>query len=221
LESLRGDLPHQIKRLNQEFMDAQQSLDEQQEKLVVYKKERGIMEMEIRALEGKQQKYQNQLFEVKTNREYDAVTLEIESVKSEISKKESRVLEIMGLEEETQKSISVDTTEAEKLKSQLESRKKELESKLEKTDREETALKKHRIKLLQEIEPRLVSSYERIFHAKNGLAVATVVRNACGGCYKTLPPQRILEVREMDRIYLCEVCGRILVWDEKLSENAA
>ena len=89
------------------------------------------------------------------------------------------------------------------------------------TEKDEAALQDRRGKIVRKITPRILSSYERIRKAKNGTAVAPVIRNACGGCFKSLPPQRILEIRQMDRMYLCEVCGRILVWDEKVAEGQA
>lgn len=217
LESLRGDLPNRVSRLNRELEEAEKSLDENEEKLRVYNKERGITEMEIKALEGKKKKYQNQLFEVKTNREYDAVTHEIETVKSNIGKKENHLLELIEFEEETQQTLEVIREEIEKLKDNLDRSSVELKKRLSKTEKNEIALKDKRGKILHRLEPRLIATYERIRRAKNGLAVVPVVRNACGGCFKTLPPQRILEIREMNRLYLCEVCGRILVWDEESS----
>ena len=105
IQNLRGDLPVQVDRLNKEVKENEYNLKELDNKCQAYKKEHGISEMEIKALEGKQKKYQMQLFEVKTNREYDAVTQEIEGVKVNISKKESRLLELMDLEDEIQKAI--------------------------------------------------------------------------------------------------------------------
>lgn len=220
LESLKGDLPQQVSRLQQEFGEAERTVEEKEKKLQVYQKERGMAEMEIKGLEGKQKKYQNQLFEVKTNREYDAVTHEIEAVKANIDKKECRLLELMEFEEETKKSLESTKKEIEKLRKQLSDRKEELKKRLAETEKDEAAYTDKKDKIVRRLEPRISSTYERIRKAKNGLAVVPVARSACGGCFKTLPPQRILEVRQMNRIYLCEVCGRILVWDEKESENS-
>ncbi len=217
LESLKGDLPNQVSRLQRELEEAEEALEEKGGKIRIYQKERGMVEMEIKALEGKQKRYQTQLFEVRTNREYDAVTHEIEAVKTEVGKKESRLLELMDLEEEIKTTLEEDKKNIENLKSQLDGRSKELKSRLVKTEKDEAALKDKRGKILRKLEPRLLAAYERIRRAKNGLAVVPVVRNACGGCFKTLPPQRILEIRQMNRRYLCEVCGRILVWDEDVS----
>lgn len=219
MESLRGDLPHQVNRLKEELEEIEESLKDHEDKLIVYQKERGIAEMEIKALEGKEKRYQTQLFEVKTNREYDAVTHEIEAVRIKVEDKESRILELMDLEEETKKSLEDKKKEVEKLKDRLENVNKELKSQVARTENDEAVLKHEKEKILHKLESRYFSTYERIRKAKNGLAVVPVARNACGGCFKTLPPQRILEIRQMNRIHLCEVCGRILVWDEEKSEE--
>jgi len=218
LEGLKGDLPNQVKRLNQDLTEAEKSLETHEKRGVDYKKEVGIIEMEIKALEGKQQKYQNQLFEVKTNREYDAVTHEIESVKLEIGKKESRLLELMDLIENGGKSVEEAKNEMTRLKGEFEKKNSDLGKKQEATERDEIALKDKREQAVRNIEPKWISTYERIRNAKNGLGLVPVVLNACGGCRKKLPPQRVLEIREGDRLYMCDVCGRMLVWDESISD---
>jgi predicted nucleic acid-binding Zn-ribbon protein len=219
LESLRGDLPHQVSRLNEELKEAEQNLESMNQKLQDFQKENDMIEMEIKALEGKKQKYQSQLFEVKNNREYDAVTHEIESVKDEIGKKETRILELMDANKEMKTGIETTNERVKELQEQFHERKSELDKRMEKTEKDEIALKDQRGKLVRKLEPRLLASYERIKKAKHNLAVVPVIGNACGGCFKTLPPQRILEVRAMNRLYLCEVCGRILTWDDEKSEG--
>lgn len=221
LESLRGDLPHQVSRLNEEFDNTKRALEDKEALLVSYQKERHTTELEIKALEEKQKKYQAQLYEVTNNKEYDAVTHEIEAVKTEIETRESRVLELMELESETTEGIEDTRESIVELEERLNENRVELEGRLAKTEKEEIALQDKRDKLLRNITPRILTSYERIRKAKSGFAVSPVVRSACGGCFTSLPPQRVLEIRKMDRLYLCEVCGRILVWDEKASEVEA
>ena len=219
LESLKGDLPNQVKKLNQELTEAETSLETQEKRGVDFKKEAGVIEMEIKALEGKQKKYQGQLFEVKTNREYDAVTHEIESVKIEIGKKESRLIELMDLVENGGKFIEEARNLIIRLKGEFERKNSDLQKKQEATERDEIALKDKRDRALRGIEPKWIGSYERIRNAKNGLALVPVVLNACGGCHKKLPPQRVLEIREGDRLFMCDVCGRMLVWDDPISDR--
>jgi uncharacterized protein len=219
LEALKGDLPNQVKRLIQELAEAEKHLADQEKKLEECRKEAGVNEMDMKAAEGKQKKYQNQLFEVKTNREYDAVTHEIDAVKSEIGRQETRQLELMETVEATRKSVEELKEEMDRLKVEFEKKKADLQKKQEATERDEIELRDKREKALRGIDPKRLASYERIRRAKNGLALVAVIRNACGGCRKKLPPQRVLEIREGERLYLCDVCGRMLVWDEKLSEE--
>ena len=218
LESLRGDLPHQVSRLNEEYENSKKALEDKEAQLLSHQKERNTTELEIKALEEKQKKYQAQLYEVTNNKEYDAVTHEIEAVKTEVENKESRVLELMDLESETAETIAETREAIDELEERLNQHRVELDGRLAKTEKEEIALQDKREKILRQITPRIFASYERIRNAKSGFAVTPVIRNACGGCFTSLPPQRVLEIRKMDRLYLCEVCGRILVWDEKASE---
>jgi len=218
IEALKGDLPNQVRKLNQDLSEAQSYLEAQEKKLLDCKKETAATEMDVKAAEGKLKKYQNQLYEVKTNREYDAVTHEIELVKGEIAKKESRLLELMEWVENLQKTVEESKTRMDRLKGEFEQKKTDLQKKQEATERDELGLLDKREKALRGIEPKRLASYERIRNAKNGLAIVPVVRNACSGCHKKLPPQRVLEIRERDRIYMCDVCGRMLVWDETVSE---
>lgn len=219
IENMRGDLPHQVNRLNQELKEAEQNLNDIEQKLQEYQKEHDMTEMEIKELEGKKEKYQAQLFEVKNNREYDAVTHEIESVKDEIGKKETRILELMDLDKELKESLETSKEHQKEIRQKFLERKAELDKRMEETEMDEARLKDLRGKVVRKLEPRILATYERIKRAKNDIAVVPVIGNACGGCFKTLPPQRILEIRAMNRVYLCEVCGRILTWDEEKSEG--
>jgi len=215
LNSLRGDLPQQVVRLKDTMEEARKKQTENHDKVVMYQKEKGMAELEIKALEGKQQKYQTQLYQVKNNREYDAVTTEIENVKLDTGKKESRFLELMDLEKEAAANIEHLKADLEKYTHLYEEKNRELAAALAKTEKEELVLKNHRQNLVVRMKPAILSAYVRIRNAKDGLAVVAIIRNACGGCYKSLPPQRMLEIRQMNRIICCDVCGRILIWTEK------
>ncbi|MFC1569953.1 zinc ribbon domain-containing protein [bacterium] len=97
-----------------------------------------------------------------------------------------------------------------------------MKKRLGETETQENALRARRDLLANKLTPRLLSTYQRIFNAKHGMAVVPVtVQGLCGGCFKNLPPQRVLEIREMQRMNLCEVCGRILVWDEEAANTEA
>ena len=219
LEELRGDLPLQVSQLETELNTIQSKLDEQEKTLEASRLERTQAESEIKDLETRRKKYQDQLYEVKNNREYDAVSQEIEAVKLKLEENETRVLEHMNQEDALVKEIEEIKKEIESLKKQCDEKKSKLNEKLAATEKEELMFKDKRDKIVPHIQPRLISAYERIRKAKNGSAVVPIVRGTCGGCYKALPPQRILEVRQMNKLYLCDVCGRMLIWDESVAEH--
>ena len=93
---------------------------------------------------------------------------------------------------------------------------RELDEIVQQTRTEERRLTREREKILSEVDKRYQSQYEKIRKAKGGLAVVSVKKNSCGGCFSAIPPQKIVEIREMHRLFTCEYCGRILVW---LDEN--
>ncbi|MBN2104477.1 hypothetical protein JW835_10600 [bacterium] len=220
LEALRGDLPHQVEMLTQDVNQVKTTLQEQKIQLQDFHKEKDMLELEVKELEERQKKYQDQLYQVKNNREYDAVSMEIESVKETISNKETRIIELITLEEELQKSIASSEEEESQVQNRLSDKEGDLKKRLGQTEKQEKSLRTERDKLAKKLPPRILGTYQRIFNAKNGLAVVPVMRHGlCGGCFKNLPPQRVLEIREMKRMYLCEVCGRILVWDEEAANQ--
>jgi len=219
LESTRGDLPQQVNHLEKRFKAAREEYEQKKQLLLEYQKERNLLEMEIKGLKEKENKYKDQLYQVKNNREYDAVTMELESVRNSVRKAEDRILELMTLEEETDQFLQTQQEKLAGFEKEYQQRKKELEDRIAETEKDEIYLKDQRDKIIRRIDPRNLSVYKRIAGAKNGLAVVPVVRNACGGCFKTLPPQKILEIRNMQSIRFCEVCGRILVWEDRLTEE--
>jgi predicted nucleic acid-binding Zn-ribbon protein len=215
IDELKGDLPNQVIRLNQELENAKQALKEKEEQLQSCQKERSISEMIIKELEEKKVKYQTQLYEVKNNKEYDAVTHEIEGVKGEIDQKESRIIELMDIEEQLKEEVKATQDAFNELSKQFKEKSASLNKLSSKTEKDEARLLDLRNKLLPNIDERHFNAYQRISKAKNGLAVVPIVRDACGGCSRRLPPQRILEIRKMNRLFVCEVCSRILFWDEE------
>ena len=219
IESLKGDLPLQVKRLETELQEQKNRALGYEERYHGCQKERGIAEMEIKALEGKQTKYQAQLFEVKTNREYDAMTHELELLQQAKSDKETRIIELMDQESEMKEGLARMKEEISELEEDLATKTRTLKERMAETEKDEIRYRDKRQQIAGRLKPQILNQYERIRNAKGGNAVVTVDRGACGGCQIALPPQKVLEVRKMDRIHLCEVCGRILVWNEKTMDS--
>ncbi len=210
---LRGNLPHQVDMLHNELNQAKDIYTNKKKQLEQTKKEIRLTQLTIEDLKKKKEKYQAQLFEVTNNREYDAVTSEIDSVDNTISDNEDKVIMLMEQEEQLTAELDKDKEQVDKLQQNLEKKETELEKKNAKTEKEELTLKDKKDKLISRIDQRYLSMYERIRKAKNGLAVVPIQNGACGGCSKRLPTQKVLEIRSKKGMYVCEVCGRIIVSD--------
>ncbi len=220
LQLQKGDLPMMIEETEQEYQEKVEKKKELEEKLAKGEADRRMFQSEIDAGKELLKKYEEQLYQVKTNKEYDAISLEIDTKTMEIKELENKILQSLEEEEEYQKTIAELESEITRLEEQLNEYKKELEEITQQTQAEEARLKAEREKVVAEIDERLLRQYERIRKAKDGLAVVPIRRNSCGGCYSTIPPQKIVEIRELNRLYTCEYCGRILVWlDEESNGN--
>lgn len=214
---LRGNLPHQVDMLDNELKEAKDIYTNKKELLEQTKKEIRLTQLAIEDLKKKKEKYQAQLYEVTNNKEYDAVTSEIDSVDKTISDNEDKVIMLMEQEEQLTAELDKDKEHVDKLQQNLEQKETELEKKNAKTEKEELTLKDKKDKLISRIDQRYLSMYERIRKAKNGLAVVPIQNGSCGGCSKRLPPQKILEIRSKKGMHVCEVCGRIIVSDGSAS----
>jgi len=212
LQLQKGDLPMMIEEAEEEYREKTARKKELEEKLAKGEADRRMFQAEIDAGKEMLKKYEEQLYQVKTNKEYDAISLEIDTKTMEIKELENKILQSLEEEEEYKKSIEELDSEIARLEEQLNEYKKELDEIIQQTRAEEARLAAEREKVVAEIDERLLRQYERIRKAKGGLAVVPIKRNSCGGCYSTIPPQKIVEIRELNRLYTCEYCGRILVW---------
>ena len=157
-------------------------------------------------------KYSEQLDNVRNNREYDALTKEVEFQKLEIELQQKRIREAQKTKAEKEVNLEISSKQYEEKRADLEAKKAELEDIVAETHKDEEALIKKSEQLAANIEDRLLTAYKRIrSNARNGLAVVTVDRDACGGCFNKIPPQRQLDIRSRKKIIVCEYCGRILI----------
>jgi predicted nucleic acid-binding Zn-ribbon protein len=220
LTKIRGALPDEVQDLEDEIIGYET-------RIANYKKETEAVETGIEdkrnAKKNAEQlisKYEEQQMNVRNNREYDAITKEIELQQLEIQISEKKINESY----ESIKSIEVLIEETKALLDErnkdLASKKSELEVIIAESEEEEQKFMKHREKATKNIEERLLKSYTKIRNnAKNGLAVVSIKRGACGGCFNIAPPQRQAEVRERKKLIVCEHCGRILADVEDVVEE--
>ncbi|MBK9732292.1 MAG: hypothetical protein IPO83_13600 [Chitinophagaceae bacterium] len=216
IQVLKGELPMEVKDLEDELAGLKTRIGKIEDELKEMEENIASRKNSIKEAESLIKKYQKQQNNVKNNREFDALSKEIELQKLDIQLGEKRMRE--ATEEMNVKGEYLETSRKaikEKEKN-LKQKKEELEHIIEETDAEEKTLLKKSKEQQTKIEERLLQAYHRIRTSyKNGLAVVTVQRDACGGCYNAIPPQTQMEIRQHKKIIVCEHCGRILV-DEVL-----
>ena len=213
IEIAKGDLPETVNKLTEEVNSLEKYISEKGKALKNAQLERRNFDGLVNLSSEKLKKLQNQLYDVTTNREYDALTTEIETEKNNIEDNENKILELFSFEDDTAKEIETKKKELAKLKKELKEKDSELKKLIKMNQENENRLLNERENIIVRVNKRLLHNYIRIHkYYKNGLAVVPVSRNACGGCYNTIPPQKLVEIRKMDKVIACEVCGRILVW---------
>jgi predicted nucleic acid-binding Zn-ribbon protein len=213
LEELKGDLPSQVQELKSRLSIAQTAFTEKDALLEENRKNRMLAESELESFKSKLTKYQEQLYAVTTNREYDAITLEIDTIKEQSSDTETTILEHIEAEELLTQEKADLQEEIESIKTHLQTKEVELQKKTSETEAESDKYARQREELVGQIRAPILYQYERIRKGVGGTAVAIVSNYTCSGCWATIPPQKVSEIRVMDQFILCESCGRILVYN--------
>ncbi len=165
-------------------------------------------------------KYKEQIDNVRNNREYDALNKEIEYQTLEIELSNKRMEEYRNSIASREEEIAACKAELETMSEELRTKKAELDGIIAETEKEETRLLENVEKYEVAVEPRLLVAFKRIRNnMRNGLAVVKIERDACGGCFSKISPQRQLDIRIHKKIIVCEFCGRILV-DDDIADKA-
>ena len=212
IQILKGELPMEVADLEDEIAGLDTRIKKLKANLKESEQEITRMQNTAKEADGNIKRYQKQLEEVKNNREYEALQKEIELAKLDIQLSEKKVREAKALLEGKRDSIAVAESRFDAKQRELDAKKVELQGIIEKTEQEETKLRTHSEKARQGIEERLLKAYDKIRRTyRNGLAVVTVERSSCGGCFNSVPPQMHLEIGLHKRVIACEHCGRILV----------
>jgi uncharacterized protein len=220
IKTLRGELPLEVQDLEDEIAGLETRLGNLKDEVVNLEKSVTNKHNEIAAAEALIKKYDEQQKNVRNNREYDSLSKEIEYQNLEIELFNKKIREFNAQIEEKNLVIAESETLLADRKTDLENKKSELDEIISDTQKEEEGLYKKSEKVELIIEERLLTAYKRIrSNARNGLAVVPVQRDACGGCFNQIPPQRQLDIKSRKKIIVCEYCGRILVDDEIIKEG--
>jgi len=212
IKVLRGELPLEVQDLEDEIAGLKTrliNLDSEIKNLDTATNNKKIAIKDSQALIAKYTEQQNN---VRNNREFDSLSKEIEFQNLEIELSEKRIREFSIEMKEKEENIVTSKQLLIERQEDLERKKAELQEIQEETKIEEERLRSKSEKIESFIEPRLLTAFKRIRkNARNGLAVVTIQRDACGGCFNKIPPQRQMDIANRKKIIVCEYCGRILV----------
>lgn len=219
---LRGELPLEVQDLEDEIEGLRTRIGKLDEDIAGNNTTANRMRHEIKSFEVQKEKLQEQLNNVRNNREYDSLNKEIRYKDLEIELRQKRIKEVKAKNDVVSESIEQTRTVMTEREHDLEAKRSELDSIIEETSKEEAELVKQSEALQAQLPDRLLRAYTRICqNVRNGMGVVSIVRDACGGCFNRIPPQRQLDIRSHKRVIICEYCGRIIVDDPTEPEENA
>ena len=211
IKKMRGDLPEEVRDLEDEVAGIETRINKFNKEIAVLEEEISKNRNAKKDAEKLVNKYKDQQMNVRNNREYDAISKEIElqGLEIELADKRSREFEFKILNKKDD--VSETETRLNTRKKDLDAKRKELDVLIAESEDDEVKLNKDRDKAAKHVEERLLRPYDKLRgNYPNGLAVVMVKRGACGGCFSAVPPQRQADIKDKKRIIVCEHCGRIL-----------
>ncbi|ANI89438.1 hypothetical protein A9P82_09100 [Arachidicoccus ginsenosidimutans] len=219
IQILKGELPMEVRDLEDDLAGLNSRKNRVEEEINGISDYINQKKAAIKEAEALVQKYEKQSENVKNNREFEAINKEIEMQQLEGKLAEKHIRDANVELAEKVKQLDEVKKKIDDKSTVLETKQKELGKIIAETEKEETAVQKEIDNARTDIDERLLFSYDRIRkNYRNGLAVVAVERDACGGCYNAIPPQKQSEIRQRKKIIVCENCGRILT-DEELAES--
>ena len=211
-KALRGELPLEVQDLEDELEGLHIRVEKIQNEIAEFQDAVAQKKHEITDAEASVERYKSQLNDVKNNREYDTLTKEIEFQSLEIELCNKKIKEAASKIEECKRDLESTQQSISEREEDLNEKRDELDEIMQETREEEDKLKAKAKELETKIEPRLLTSFKRIRkNARNGLGIVYVQRDACGGCFNKIPPQRQLDIKMHKKIIVCEYCGRIMI----------
>lgn len=219
IRTIRGELPMEVTDLEDEIVGLTTRLENNKSETEHLAEQVNKKKQAVKDAKEQIKKYESQQSKVKNNREFDSLNKEIEFQNLEIQLSEKRAKEYAI--DVVNKQLMLDETQAilDDRQAVLKLKKSELENIIEETKKEEDQLHAISAKARTIVDDRLLTAYTRVrTNARNGLGVVAIQRDACGGCFNKIPPQRQLDIRQHKKIIVCEHCGRILV-DPKIADE--
>ena len=213
LEELRGDLPVAVESLRSRMNQIKNETEEKEEQQRNSLEKRKENEEEVEKLKANQKRFKAQLYNVRNNKEYDALTKEIDHSEEQIKKLETENDTLADVSKKLTDEIEEITPQVTELSNDLKIKEADLKEIIKTNAKEESKLNERRKVIEDQTKKADYSAYMKIRKAK-GKAVVTIKRSACSGCHNIVPSQRQLEIRRNNKLFFCEYCGRILVSPE-------
>lgn len=214
LEELRGDLPAAVNELSGTINGLKSSVDAKEKEKQSANDRQAVNEEEKDRLSDNLKRYKAQLYQVRNNKEYDALTKEIDSTEEMIKKLDTENLQLTELIIKLEDEIKSVTPQLDTLLDELKVKEADLKQIIKANEREEQKLREVRERIVEKVKKPDYATYTRIRKAKGGRAVVPIVRGSCDGCHNIIPPQRQIEIKSNKRVYNCEACGRIIISQE-------
>ena len=212
IKTLRGELPLEVEDLEDEIVGLNTRIDNIKNNINELRRELVSRKADIEKANTAIAKYKEQLDNVSNNRQFDLLTKEIEYQQLEGELAEKKTVEANEALEARQIDLAQAIKDLDERNNDLVDKKSELEEIVAETKQEEEKLREKSKELETKIEPRLLQSFKRIRkNTRNGLGIVYVQRDACGGCFNHIPPQRQLDIKSHKKSIVCEYCGRIMV----------
>ena len=213
IKQLMGDLPMTVESQEKDLSDLQSINQLKKDRIEEIEKQLRHIERDLDDMTNKMQKHKDQLYLVKSNKEYDSLNSEIDHMKSIISENENKLLTFTEEKESLEDDCKINVNKIEELQSSLSLNKDELSSTMAETENEQNELEKKRSTLYKNIDSGKLDIYQRISKGRDGVGMESIIGSACGGCYSQLPPQIVIEIKKNININTCPNCSMLLFWD--------
>tara|TARA_B110000438_G_scaffold274820_1_gene295316 strand:- start:1023 stop:1775 length:753 start_codon:yes stop_codon:yes gene_type:complete len=212
IKEYMGDLPLTVESEESELTALSLDNEQKEARLLEIDKDIRHHESEIDDFNSKLNKYKEQLFLVKSNKEYDAISQEIEHMKETISNSENIQLKFEEEKTDFKELVKLNSSKMESITESLANNRIELQSALDETTSEHKKLVSNRDKIFKIVEPSYLNTYEQLRISRE-LGLASILGKSCGGCYTQLPPQTVIEIKENNSIITCPSCSVLQYWD--------
>jgi predicted nucleic acid-binding Zn-ribbon protein len=208
----RKELPEKIAQMDEEFMAMTASMEEARSKLEELNKRRGDKEDKLKRGVDSLKKTKDRLLEVKTNKEYQAILKEIETIEKKNSDNEDEIITAMEDLDNIKSVLKTNEKDFDDRKSRYESEKQKIAQEISQLDVDLADCQQKSSDLRRQVRSELQKKYEIIKGARNGLAVVSVWKEVCGGCHMNIPPQLYIELQRSVDLLSCPNCNRIIYW---------